>query len=126
MRAALGLIGLLAVLAVGYYIFTAQVAPVVNGGSPVQQMDLVAVKSDLLSLAQCERFYLATNGSYGTIEQLRQAGSLNPFPGDNHRGYVYEVEIKGGAHFRITAKPVDPAKGELPTLSIDETMKIVW
>jgi len=125
MRATLGLIALLAVLAVGYYIFRAQVAPVVSGGSPVQQMDLVAVRSDLLSLAQCERFYLATNGRYGSMEQLRQAGNLNPFPGDNHPGYVYEVEINGVAHFRITARPVDSARGELPTLSIDETMRIV-
>ena len=124
MRAVLGLVGLLAVLAIGYYIFTAQVAPVAGGGPPAQQMDLVAVKTDLLGLARCEQLYLAANASYGSMEQLRQAGNLNPFPGDSHRGYVYDVEIDGGAHFRITAKPVDATRTELPTLSIDERMKI--
>lgn len=124
MRAVLGFVGLLAVLAAGYYIFMAQVAPVESGGPPLQQMNLVAVKTDLLSLARCEQIFLATNGSYGSIEQLRQAGNLNPFPGANHRGYLYEIEIDGGSHFRITAKPVDPTGTELPTLTIDERMKI--
>ena len=125
MRAALGLVGLLAVLGIGYYLFTVQVAPVAREGASLQRIDLVAVRSDLVSLAQCERFYLARNGSYGSMEQLRQSGDLNPFPGDNHRGYVYEIEVDGAAHFRITAKTADPSADKPATLSIDETMKIV-
>jgi hypothetical protein len=124
MRALCGIVGLLAVLGIGWHLYSLQVAPVVKGGAPASLINTVGVKNDLLSLAQCERFYLAAHGRYGDMEQLRQAGDLNPFPGDNHRGYDYEIEIEGAAHFRITAKPADPAQADLPTLSIDETMQI--
>jgi hypothetical protein len=123
MKAVFGLAGLLAALAIGYYIYTSQVTQVAEQGSQAPLIDLVAVKSDLLGLAQSERFYLATTGSYGSMDQLRKAGNLNPFPGDARRGYTYEVEFENAAHFRITAKPSDPGRG-LPTLSIDETMQI--
>jgi Tfp pilus assembly protein PilE len=120
---ALQLAGLLAVLLVGYYIYSAHVAPVPAGVETVRQMNLVAVRQDLLSLAQAERQYLAMNGRYAGLEQLRQSGIMGSVP-ENRQGYVYEVEPDGAAHFRITARPASAAAQGLPTLSIDETMQI--
>ena len=34
------------------------------------------------------------------------------------------AEVDDGQHFKITAKPVDPAKASWPTISIDELMQV--
>ena len=123
MRAIFGLIGLLSVLVTGYYFYSFQIRQEGTNRSPLQQIDLVRVRSDLVSFAQAERLYLAANGRYGTLEQLRQAGNHNIVPQGGNRDYGYEVELDGAVHFRITAKPSSNHAG-LPTLSIDETMQI--
>lgn len=119
---AFGMIGLLAVLAVGYYIYSAQIRQTPDHTPPARQINRVAVRQDLLSLAEAERIYMATHGRYAGLEELRRSGEVNPLPA-GRQGYVYEDEVDGAAHFRITAKPVDDSS-ELPTLSIDETMQI--
>ncbi len=122
MRATFGMIGLLSVLATGYYLYSSYIRQERGGTPPVQQIDLVRVRGDLISLAQAERLYLAANGCYGTLEQLRQSGHISAIPEEGRNGkYRYEVETDGAAHFRITA---NPAAAGLPTLSIDETMQI--
>jgi hypothetical protein len=124
MRAALGMAGLLIALAIGYFIYSAQIRSVTSDKPLAQQMNLVAVRSDLLSLGQAERLYLASNGSYATLEQLRQSNMMNAVPEGNRSGYRYSVEIDGSTHFRITASPTDSSRADLPALSIDETLQI--
>src|SRR3974377_1164221 len=124
MRAAVSLLGVVIALAIGYYLITAQWSPREN--SPVQpqrQIDLTGVRSDLLSIGQAERLFLASHGSYGTLDQLQQDGSLS-FSGSSRRGYDYSVQVDGGAHFTVTATPSDPAKPGWPTLTIDETLEV--
>jgi hypothetical protein len=124
MRKVGGLIGLVIALGIGYFIFKAQytMGPV-GGAPPKEQIDVVGVRSDLLAIAQAERMYLASNGTYVSLEQLQKDGGLT-FSGTNRRGYDYVAEVDDGQHFRITATPVDPAKANWPTLSIDENMQI--
>jgi hypothetical protein len=123
MRAALGMVGLLMVLAIGYAIYSTQIQRVTDGKPAIQHINLVAVKSDLLSLAQSERLYLAANASYASLEDLRRSGISNSFPEDR-LGYRYAAEVDGAAHFRIIASPKDSSRADLPVLSIDETMQI--
>jgi hypothetical protein len=124
MRAAFGLGGLLIVLLIGYLIYTSQIQEI-GGGKPLaQQISSVAVQNDLLSLGQAEKLYMATNGSYATLEELRQSHLMSYIPEGNRSGYRYTVELEGTAHFRITASSADPSRTELPTFSIDETLQI--
>jgi hypothetical protein len=118
------MLGLVISLGVGLYFYLGQLPRTSSGQiAPKQQIDLTGIKSDLLSMGQAERVYVASNGAYATIEQLQQDGSLT-FSGNERRGYRYEAEIEGVAHFRIVASPVDPIKKDWPTLVIDETMEI--
>lgn len=120
-----GLLGLVIALGVGYYIFKAQMTSGPAGGAPPQQtIDVAGVKNDLLAIGQAERMYLASHGTYASIEQLQQDGALQ-FSGTNRRGYNYSAEVSGGEHFRITATPADPAKAGWPTLTMDDTMQVV-
>ena len=124
MRATLGMVGLLTALAIGYLIYSAQLRQSANDRPVVQQINLTAVRRDLLSFGQAERLYLAANGSYATLEQLRQSNITSSLPEGNRWGYVYSAEVDGPAHFRITASPTGTSGADLPTLSIDETMQI--
>jgi len=124
MKKTAGLLGLVIALGIVYYMFKTQSQHLPGGGAPPKQtIDVVGVKNDLLAIAQAERMYLASHGSYATLDQLQQEGSLS-FSPTNRRGYIYSAEVDGGQHFRITATPSDPAKEGWPTLSIDENMQI--
>jgi hypothetical protein len=123
-RAALGFVGLLMTLGIGYFIYSIQIREVTGGKPLKQQNNLIAVRRDLLSLGQAERLYVATNGSYATIEELQNSHVMSTFPDGKGLGYEYIAEVDGGAHFRITAIPKDSSAADLPTLTIDETMQI--
>ena len=124
MRAALGMAGLLIVLLIGYLIYTSQIRAVGDGKALVNQVNLTAVRDDLLSLAQAERLHCAANGSYATLEELRRSNVMNSIPEAGRSGYQYTVEVDGAAHFKITARQTDSSRSDLPTLSIDETLQL--
>ncbi len=124
MRATCGFVGLLVVLTIGYYIYSTQIDRGQTGARSVEQVNIVRIKSDLLALAQAERYYLATNGRYGTLEELRGSGNVGPLPKISPGGRAYELEVDGARHFRIFARPPDAVRTDLHTFSIDETMQI--
>jgi len=118
------ILGLVFVLAVVWFVMKSQYSQGPAGMQPpAEVIDVVGVKSDLVSIGQAERVYLASHGSYASIDDLQQDGSIS-FSGTNRRGYNYTADVDGGQHFKITAAPVDPAKTNWPTLSIDETMQV--
>jgi len=125
MRAAASLVGLLIVLAIVWFVIKAQFSPQgpTGGKPPMETIDVVGVRNELLALAQAERLYLASHGSYASIDALQQEGSVT-FSGATYRGYNYSADIEDGQHFKITAVPADPAKADWPTLSVDETMQV--
>jgi hypothetical protein len=124
MRAAFGFVGLLLVLGIGYLIYTSQIKEMGDGKPLKQQIDLVGVKSDLLSLAQAEKLYFATNSSYASFEELKWSKVRSTIPENGRSGYQYTIEVNGAEHFQITADPPDSSETVLPTLSIDETMQL--
>jgi hypothetical protein len=123
MRATFGFIGILIVLAIGYLIYSARIQSGTDDTPLPRQTNLVAVKRDLLSFGQAERLYLATNGRYATLEQLRNSHIVNNLPGNTSWGYEFSVEVNGAEDFCITARPMDSTL-DLPTFSIDNTMQI--
>jgi hypothetical protein len=124
MRKVGALLGLIIAVAVVYFLVKSQYTQGPTGGAPPQQtIDVVGVKNDLLAIGQAERMYLASHGTYASLEQLQQDGDLQ-FSGTSRRGYNYTAEVSGGEHFRIVATPADPAKAGWPTLAIDDTMQV--
>ncbi len=124
MRAAGAILGLVIALAIGYYIVKSEFVQGPTGGAPPKEViDVVGVKNDLLAIGQAERMYLASHGSYASVDQLQQDGAIT-FSGTNRRGYNYVAEVDDGQHFRITATPSDPATQGWPTLTVDDTMQI--
>jgi len=123
MKAAASVLGLLIVAAVIWFVIKPQFTHGPAGGaSPKELIDTVGVKTDLVVIGKAERLYLALHGSYASIEQLEQEGSI-AFSGANRRGYNYTSEVDDGQHFKITAVPASPATPGWPTFWIDETMQ---
>ena len=124
MRVAGGIIGLIIVLAIGMFVYKAEFTQGPTGGAPpVQTIDVDGVKNELIALAQAERLYLASHGSYAGLDQLQQEGSTTVTDGAR-RGYGFTASVDDGQHFKIIAAPADPAKKSWPTLAIDDTMQI--
>lgn len=126
MKAAGAILGLVIVLAVGYLVYKAELAPGPVGGAaapeqPVEQIDTVGVTADLVSIGQAERTYLASHDTYATLDQLRQEGSITF---SSRHGYSYTIEVDGGQHFKAVAAPADAAHRGQPTLSIDDTLQV--
>jgi hypothetical protein len=124
MKAAGAILGLVLAMAAGYLVFKYEFSAGRAGvASPAEAIDVTGVKADLLAIGQAERAYMASKGAYATLDQLQQDGDVT-FSGADRRGYHYDSTADDGTHFKITAKPSDPAKQAWPTLTIDETMQI--
>jgi len=123
MRSVASILGLLVVLGVGYVVYQKSMTQgPVGQAPPQQQIDVVGIRSELLTIGQAERQYLVTHSAYGTLDQLQDDRLLTS--GANERGYVFSVAVDGSRGFTATATPSDPSKAGWPTLAINETMQI--
>lgn len=117
---AFGLIAVLVVLGAGLFMYKRSIESIPSG-SPQEQIDTVAIRQRLLTIAQTERQYQASNGKYATLEQLA-SDSLLP-GGTEQRGYTYSADVTATS-FTITATPTAAAKAAWPTLSVNESMQV--
>lgn len=123
MRGAATLVGLLVALGAGYVAYQKSLSQGSLAQAPLhEQIDVVGVRADLLSIGQAERHYLVSHGTYGTLEQLVQDQLLTG--GATRRGYLFGVTVNGSRGFTATATPADPGKTGWPTLVIDETLQV--
>ena len=93
-----------------------------QSGPPQQQIDVVGIRAELLSIGKAEGNYLVTHSTYGTLEQLQQDSLLTG--GADRRGYVFSVAVSGSEGFTVTATPTDADKKGWPTLAMDQTMQV--
>lgn len=123
MRGVAALVGLLVALGAGYAVYQKALPQGSLAQAPPQeQIDVVGVRADLLSIGQAERQYLLSHGTYGTLDALVQDGLLTG--GVTRRGYSFSVVLEGSRAFTATAAPSDPGKAGRPTLVIDETLHV--
>lgn len=126
MGRAFGFLTLIIVVAVGSYIYMRQTQGTMAAGtsSPTATVDLIAVRNDLLAIAQAERSHAALQGgSYVSIDALRSQGELTM--DRNNRGpYQYSAEVSDSS-FRVVATYSGPENSGMPrTISVDQTMQI--
>ena len=125
MRGITGIAGLLVALGAAYFIYHSYLARSGPAGAvehPQEQIDVIDIKTNLLTIGQAERTFLNAHGAYGTIEQLQQDGPASI--GTENRGYTFIAAPNGATSFTVTASPVDPNKAGWPTLVITETMQV--
>jgi hypothetical protein len=125
MRAAMSLLSIVVVLAVGYWFYASNLKTsgvTTSAGTPAQVVSTVGVKSDLLSIAQAERIYQASHDSYASLDDLYSSGALTVKkpPRD---GYTYSAETSSDG-FTITARCQVQSSTACPSFSIDQNMQV--
>jgi hypothetical protein len=118
----LGFIGVLISAGLVFYLYTKQAQSIasIGGGTTIQAAEnMTGVKGDLLSIANAERVFNATEGHYGSIDDL-VTGHYMP-PRADRPPFSYDLQTTGSG-FRVTATRSGP--GSPSQMWIDETMEI--
>ena len=117
-----GFLGTLITVAIGMYIYSLQVktlAPSTDGANGPETATIAGVKNDLIGIANAERGYLASQGKYGSLDELI-SGNYVTVKGERPP-YIYEVEVNSNG-FRATATRT--TKGAPAQLWITDTMQV--
>jgi hypothetical protein len=123
MRAIGGFVALLAALVIGLLVYRNYfVSSQATGAStPLQTIDVVGVKNDLLAIAQAERAYQAEHGSIASLDDLVSSGEMS-MKKSGRDGYTYSVEPAGDG-FRVTAQ-CPPGAASCTNWAVDQTMEV--
>src|SRR5215469_12866533 len=122
MGRALGFIGTIVTMAIGMYIYSVQIktlSPSTGGGNSEEVATITGVKNDLISIANAERGYLASQGKYASLDELLSGNYLTIK--SERPPYVYDVATTDGG-FRGTATRT--TKGAPAQLWITESMQV--
>lgn len=119
-----GLLVTVIAIAIGIYLYAKQsqtIAGSVPGGTLKSAPEITGVKGDLLSIANAERSYMASEGKYASsIDDLVNAHYITIR--SERPPYSYSIETSSTG-FRIIATRSGEGSG-LSEISIDETMQI--
>jgi hypothetical protein len=122
MGRAFGFLGIVIVMAVGMYIYSIQLKTVTapgGGDSSTGAANIMGVKNDLISIANAERGYFATEQKYASLDELISGNYITI---ERQRPpYTYDVETTSSG-FRVTA--TRDSAGAPAQLWIDETMQV--
>src|SRR5437764_14962881 len=98
-----GFVGVLISAGIVFYLYTKQAQSIasVGGGTSVQAAEVMTgVRGDLLGIANAQRRYKATEGHYGSLEDLASNHGLPPL-GDRPP-FSYDIQTTGNG-FRLPA-----------------------
>ena len=125
MGRAFGYIGLLAVVAIMGFLYTRNAQSISGTSAPPRTViDLTGVQNDLISMANAERQYQASNGKYASLEDLQANGTMN-LSGRKREGWTYSSQADEQS-FKIIATYSGPALEGVPSqITIDQNMAIV-
>ena len=119
-----GFIGLVATLAVGMYIYAKQAqstSAAAGANNPKAAVNITAVRTDLMNIAQAERGYFASEGKYVSLDELISSRSLTV--SRQRPPYSYEVKTSGSGFRVIATRSGDDASGTPAELSVDQDME---
>ena len=128
MKSMVGLI-ISAAIGLGVYMYTLKQAAPAPGMVVTQNISIVGVKNDLISIAQAERMYYAENSTYTDLATLNSSGAMSMMR-TSRDGYTYALETSPSG-FTVTATYTPPIAApagitppHFPTYSIDQTMEV--
>jgi len=120
-----GLVGLLVtalIVVLGYWYFASKTQSSGVPGTPAQVISSVGVQNDLFSIAQAERIYWASHGSYASLDELHSSGAL-AVKKSGRVGYTYSAETSSDG-FTVTAHCDTAATPACSSFAVDQSMQV--
>ncbi|MGA7629210.1 MAG: hypothetical protein WCB11_00505 [Terriglobales bacterium] len=117
-----GFVGTIVTMAIGMYIYSLQVKTLMPGtgsGNGEEVATITGVKNDLISIANAERGFMASQGKYASMGELISGNYITIK--SERPPYVYDVETTAEG-FRATATRT--TKGAPAQLWITEGMQV--
>jgi hypothetical protein len=118
-----GFLSIVIVLGIGMYIYSKQAqssSAQAGANNPKAAVNIMGVKSDLISIATSERRYYATEGKYASLDELTSSSYIT-IKGQRPP-YTYEVETSGSGFRVVATRSGDDSSGVPAQLSVDENM----
>jgi hypothetical protein len=119
-----GFVGLVAVMAVGMYIYSRQVqstSAAAGTNNPKAAVNITGVRTDLIAIAQAEQRYLASEGKYASLDELISSQSIAIRK--QRPPYTYEIQTSDGGFRVVATRSSDDGSGMPAQLSVDENME---
>ena len=121
-----GFLSVVIVMGIGMYLYSKQMqssSAAAGATSPQAAINITGVKSDLINIASAERRYFASEGKYGSLDDLISTNYVSV--ARQRRPYAYAVESSSGSSgFRVIAsRTADNSSGTPAQLSVDENME---
>lgn len=119
-----GFLGLVIVLGVGLYLYSKQAqssSAAAGVNNPKAAVNVTGVRMDLMSIAQAEKGYYASEGKYASLDELISSKSVTIQR--ERPPYTYDIET-GSSSFRVIAtRHGDEASGAPAQMSVNENME---
>jgi len=113
-------VALIAALVYKFYLSQGTQSPATS--NPIQTIDVVGVKNDLMAIAQAERVYQAEHGSYASLDDLISSGAMTQAK-RGRDGYSYEVGASASSFRAVAHCPAATSPG-CTNYAIDQTMEV--
>lgn len=121
MGRSIGLISVIVAVCAGAYFYTRQAQSITSRGeAAATAVDVVAVRNDLMSIANAEKRYWVSNSRYASLDELRHDGDIE-IP--SRRDYTYSVEANDTS-FKIIASYIGIDPKAPKRISVNEAMSM--
>jgi hypothetical protein len=110
-----GFLSLVLAMAAAMYIYSRQAQ------STSAAINITAVRTDLMTIAQAERGYFALEGKYASLDQLISSRSLSV--AHERAPYTYDIEISSNGFRVIATRSGEDNSGAPARMSVDENMQ---
>jgi hypothetical protein len=124
MRSMGSIVGLLIVAAIALLAYKFYFSQSQSSGTatPMQTINVVGVKNDLVAIAQAERAYQIEHASYASLDELISSGAMT-MAKRGRDGYTYEIETSSEGFHVVAHCPVATNPG-CSNYAIDQNMEI--
>jgi len=119
-----GFLSVIIVMAIGMYIYSKQMqssSAEAGATNPAGAINITGVKSDLISIASAERRYFATEGKYGSLDELISSHTITV--ARQRLPYSYSVETTPSGFRVVATRSGENISGTPAQLSVDENME---
>ena|SRR5579863_2257635 len=119
-----GFLSLIIAVGVGMYIYSQQgqsSSAAAGANNPKAAINITGVRSDLMTIAQAERRYYASEAKYASLDELISANYISL--SRQRPPYSYDVETNSNGFHVIATRSGDDNSGTPARLSVDENME---